>query len=849
MRNYSRCLYVAGIALIAGAGASAAGILSVVLVFPGGALDPFFADWHQWLPLVLTGLVGGAAGCAFAVLFEHRRQVETECELRESERKYRRIFEHILDVYYRSDAEGRLVMVSPSALGLLGYSSTDEMIGENIAETFYYNPGDRETFISDLKKTGEVRNYEVALKHRDGSPVFVETSSHLVYDDEGNPAGIEGVIRDITEHKKADDALKESEERYKTLVETSPNGIVMTDLEGVILYASPKANAMYAGGAGALEGISGFDIIAPCDRERARAHMEKTLEQGTSDNVDYILRRKDGTEYYAELSIAVIRDRNGKPAAFMGIIEDVSQRKKAEDALKKSGERFRRLFEHSNDAVFIHDTRGKIADVNRKACEMLGYEYAELVEIPVPKLHPEETQERSRKELKKIEHTGTVRFESVFQRRDGTHVDVEISARIIDEETGLVQGIVRDITERKKAEQEQRDLEARLHRANKMEALGTLAGGVAHDLNNVLWGLVSYPDVMLADLSDDDPLRKQVLKIRKAGEKAVSIVQDLLTLARRGVPAVEVININDIISDFLDSPECHDLKGQYRQVEWNIHLDRDIPDIAGSSVNISKTVMNLVLNSLEALNGEGSVAIATACAKTEETIKGYENIPPGEYALLRISDTGEGIAPQNMERIFEPFFTTKVMKRSGTGLGMAVVWGTVKDHKGFIDIETGPEGTEFRLYFPVTRKKRTQEDRNNDGDAQDVKGNSERVLVVDDMPEQRELLALMLKQLGYSAETAESGEKAVEFIKDRSADLIILDMNMEPGMNGFETAEKIREICPGQRCLLASGIEEAEMSQKAAELGIETCISKPYRLKTLGPVIRNELEKKRNSME
>jgi signal transduction histidine kinase len=259
--------------------------------------------------------------------------------------------------------------------------------------------------------------------------------------------------------------------------------------------------------------------------------------------------------------------------------------------------------------------------------------------------------------------------------------------------------------ERKKAEDEQRILQARLQRAQRMEAVGTLAGGVAHDLNNVLTGIVSYPDLLLLEIPEESPLRESILAIKKSGQKAVAIVQDLLTLARRGVAVTEVLNLNNIISEYLKSPEFEKLRFHYPKVKVESNFEKDLLNVLGSPVHISKTVMNLVSNAAEAMPDGGTMIISTKNRYIDRPVRGYDCVEEGDYVTLTISDTGIGISSEDMERIFEPFYAKKVMGRSGAGLAMAVVWETVKDHSGYIDAQSVQgKGTTFTLYFPVTRK-------------------------------------------------------------------------------------------------------------------------------------------------
>ena len=396
------------------------------------------------------------------------------------------------------------------------------------------------------------------------------------------------------------------------------------------------------------------------------------------------------------------------------------------------------------------------------------------------------------------------------------------------------------IIEIEQAAKENRELQERLSRSQKMEALGLLAGGVAHDLNNVLSGIVSYPDLLLMDLPENSPLRKPILTIQSSGHKAAAIVQDLLTLARRGIASSEVLNLNEIVSEYLKAPEHEMLLSHHRNVHVVTHLNPRLLLIEGSAIHLKKSVMNLVSNAAESQPDGGSITIKTENRYLDTPLKGYETVKEGDYVVLTVADTGTGISPIDLPRIFEPFYSRKVMGRSGTGLGMAVVWGTAQDHSGYIHVESVEgKGSAFELYFPVSRETLIR----NPGNVpvEDYMGNGESILVVDDMPEQREIASGILTRLGYSVSPAAGGEEAITYLKTHSADLIILDMIMAPGMDGLKTFRKIITIHPGQRAVIASGFAENDRVREVQSLGAGPYIRKPYTLEKIGLAVKNEL--------
>ena len=399
-----------------------------------------------------------------------------------------------------------------------------------------------------------------------------------------------------------------------------------------------------------------------------------------------------------------------------------------------------------------------------------------------------------------------------------------------------------EITVRQHAEEKIRESEEKLRKAQKMEAIGTLAGGVAHDLNNVLSGLISYPELILMDLPGDSPLKPSVMAIKKSGEKAANIVQDMLTLARRGVAVSEVVDLNDIIADYLKSPECAKLKQTHPGITLDVNLDPDLLGTKGSPVHLSKTIMNLVSNAAEALIDDGKVTITSENCYIDQPISGYDDIEEGDYVKLTVSDTGIGIAATDIERIFEPFYTKKAMGRSGTGLGMAVVWGTVKDQNGYIDIQsTEGRGTTIFVYLPASRQPSAS--RAPRRSIEDYKGRGEFLLIVDDVKDQRRIAAGILTKLGYRVEAVASGEAAVEYLKTRSAHLLILDMIMDPGMDGLATYKKVLQHHPAQRAIIASGYSESARVKEAQKLGAGAYVKKPYLMEKLAIAVREELDR------
>ncbi|MEW6664680.1 MAG: ATP-binding protein [Thermodesulfobacteriota bacterium] len=516
------------------------------------------------------------------------------------------------------------------------------------------------------------------------------------------------------------------------------------------------------------------------------------------------------------------------------------------DNLRKK-ENYKNLFEAAPDGVEVLDARGHIVDCNKAYLKMLGYKSEEVVGQHTSHFFSDQSRPLFQANFPILVQEGYVESEVELIPGNGGLISIWRKEKAILDEAGAFVGAVvynRDISRLKAVEEEKAILEAQLRRSQKMEALGTLAGGVAHDLNNVLGGLVSLPEFLLMQIPENSPIRSPLSIIKKSGEKAAAIVQDLLTLGRRAVAVNEVVNLNRIVEDYLMTPEFQRLASFHPNVQFETNLAENLLNVSGSPVHLSKTIMNLLSNAAEAMPKGGKVVVSTENGYLDTPIKGYDHVEEGDYVVLTVSDTGIGISREDLERIFEPFYTKKVMGRSGTGLGMAVVWGTVKDHNGYIDVQSVEgKGTTFTLYFKGTTERLAKVEMPKPMD--EYRGHGQAILIVDDIEEQRHMAAQILKTLGYSVDTAASGEEAVRYVENRPVDLLILDMIMEPGIDGLETYKRILERHPGQKAIIVSGFSETDRIRKAERLGVGQFVRKPYTLEGIGKAVRDELSNRK----
>lgn len=543
-----------------------------------------------------------------------------------------------------------------------------------------------------------------------------------------------------------------------------------------------------------------------------------------------LLAHQREIEQIVEERTAALQTTNEKLA------QEIEWRKTTEEALRESEEKYRDFVVNINDAIYSFDKGGTVSFVSPPIENILGYRPDEIIGKPFNMLiHPEEQARVKDRFLKTM--AGDIKAQEYrVEQKSGGYRWVQVSSRpmIKHGEAVGIQGVLRDLDEKKR-------LEAKLQQALKMEAIGAVAGGVAHDLNNILSGVLSYPQLMLLEMDEDDPMRESLDVIQKSGEKAAAIVQDLLTLTRRGVMTLSAVSINGIVQDYLSSPEYQSLLAHHTGVTVTFSPGNNLNNILGSYIHLSKSVMNLVSNAVEAISGNGDVNITTKNLHLGPQASEDLEVTEGDYVMLRIQDTGVGIESQYVDRIFEPFFTKKKIGRSGTGLGMAVVWGTVQDHKGHIDVTSEPgHGTTFTLYLPATHQNALVTE--NTGMDQFM-GNGETILVVDDMEDQRGIARAILTKLGYRVATVASGEEAIEWLETQSADLLLLDMIMETGMDGLETYQNIIKTNPGQKAIIVSGYSESERLKEVQKLGAIAYLKKPYLLESLGCIVRDELGK------
>ncbi len=580
------------------------------------------------------------------------------------------------------------------------------------------------------------------------------------------------------------------------------------------------------------ESITSRIIRLTSSAEKLRkGHLDVIAEEGALDELGLLGR----TFNYMAIRLREL---------ILNLEQKVEQRTKE---LTTSERRFRQLFEHSSSGVAIYEPidNGKefiIKDINYAVEKIEGLKRSDVLGQKVTEVFPGIKKFGLLDVFRKVAETGISSSHPISLYSDD-RLQGWRENYVYKLPSGEVVAVYDDLTAEKKGEEERQGMEQQLERAKKMEAIGLLAGGVAHDLNNILAGIVGYPELLLDELPKDSKFVEPLKAIHDSGQRAIAVVADLLTVARSVANIKTDNSLNEIVTEYMESPEFMMLTSLNNDIEFSLGLHSEQYAIFSSSVHIKKCIMNLVTNAVEAIDGVGQITISTMYQFVDEYMANKKGIGVGDYLVLTVSDNGPGIPSQNLGHIFEPFYTKKVMGKSGTGLGLAVVWNSMADHGGIALVESCDTGTTFSLYFPAIRQEISYTDELNP-EPENLKGNGEKILIVDDEPQLRSLAKSFLEKLGYKSTSVSSGEGAVEFIKQNNVDLILLDMQMGPGMNGHQTYKSILNHNPDQRAIIASGFSESEDVQKALQLGAADFILKPYTKNMLGQAIKDALEER-----
>ncbi|MGD0820443.1 MAG: PAS domain S-box protein [Desulfomonilia bacterium] len=737
--------------------------------------------------------------------FTKRKQAEET--IRESEKKYRTILESMQESYFEIDLKGNYTFFNDSLCEDHGYSR-QELMGMNYKA--YTTPETAKRayqFFNEIYRTGRPkRSLDHVIIRKDGSRRIIDMSISLMLSPSGEPIGFWGVGRDVTERIEAEQALKKSEERYRTILDTMEEGYFEDDLKGTLTFINDAGCRLMGYDRDELIGMTYRNYSSPETARHMYEVYHRIFESGNPEfMMDYEIIRKDGSVRTHQANAALLRDHAGEPKGFRILVRDVTERKKAEDALRLSEERYRTILDTMEEGYYEVDLKGSFTFVNDAGCRLLGYERDELVGMNYRNYHSPETARHMYEVYHPMFETGKTEFLMDYEviRKDGSVRTHQANSTILRDHAGRPKGfrvLARDITERKRAEDEKAKLEAQLLQAQKMESVGRLAGGVAHDFNNMLSVILGYTELIKLRLEPDNPLLHDLMEIERAAGRSKDITAQLLAFSRKQIISPRPMNLNDLISSTQKTlarliGEDIDLRFYPGEGLWSIRFDLS---------QMEQILVNLAVNARDAMPHGGKLTVETAnILMNEDYCRVHLGSTPGPYVLLAVSDNGSGMDKETLQNVFEPFFTTKEIGK-GTGLGLATVYGIVQQNNGFINVysEQG-QGTTFKIYLP----------RSMDGVEvseeileQPVALGSGKILLVEDDDLMRKMTTDMLKTIGYSVLAVGSPLEALSICEEKDArfDLVITDVVM-PGMSGRELRDKLGIIRPDIKVLFMSG--------------------------------------------
>ena len=880
---------------------------------------------------------------------------DAQLRLMESENRYRLLIEQSLQG--TALLQDFKIVYANEAMARISGFSVEELQGFSPEElTMTVHPEDRDMvwgrFRDRLNNKPVPSNYEFRFLRKDGTVCWVELFSNRI-EFRSRPA-IQVAVVDITERKVVQEALIREKAYFEELFEHAPEAIVLVDNDSRVLEANAEFTQTFGYTLDEIRGKSVDDILAPPELHDEAVSITETIKEGEPEYVETVRRRKDGSVIDVSIIGSPIRV-SGRQVAVFGIYRDITERKRAEIALRESDEKYRGLFNNAQVGMFrSRVSDGKLLECNERHAQMYGYRNRdECIKKFVASEHYIDPGTRETM-LQEIERNGEIRnYEARFSRKDRSVIWVRFSARLYPEKQYL-EGVVIDITDEKRAIEEmgkseekyrvlvenatdaivivqdkrirfhnprtealieysagelesrpfldfihpedrnrmqdvyrrwlleeeppstisirnmtksgeviwgevnavriqwegkpallcfirdittEKHLGAQLQQAQKMEAIGTLAGGIAHDFNNLLQAVLGYSDLLLLNRDREGFGYRELQGIQKAALRASELTQQLLTFSRKVESKLRPVNLNNEVVQVLEI-----LKRTIpKMVEIELRLERNLLSVNADPGQIGQALMNLAVNAKDAMPDGGKLTVETGnVALDEDFCKSHVGAKPGAHVFISVRDTGRGMDRETISHIFEPFYTTKGTG-TGTGLGLAMVYGIVKNHAGYISCESARrKGTEFRIYLPVIEQEALSEE-----GVEEVlpEGGTETILLIDDEKLIRDLGEKALTTFGYTVLTAPDGESAVKLYgrEYERVDLIILDLIM-PKMSGTHCFEEIKRINPGAMVIIASGYSDDGAMRKSLKKGATRFIDKPFNVKQLLRLIREVLD-------
>ena len=766
---------------------------------------------------------------------EERQRAEEG--LRESDEKYRTILENIEEGYFEVDLAGNFTYVNDSLCRIAAYNR-DELIGMNNRD--YATPETAKKMYQVFSKTyqtGEpARIVDYDIFRKDGSTRTLELSASLLANSTGEPVGFRGVVRDVTKRKQAEEALRESEERYRSLFKNNHTVMLLIDPETAdIVDANPAACSFYGWGHGELTSKKITDINTLTDEQVYQEIERAKAEQNQHFFFRHRLARDEIVDVEVFSGPIVL---NGKQLLY-SIVHDITERKQVIEALRASEEKYRTVLEANPDPVVVYDIDGKVVYYNPAFTRVFGWSLGERLGKKMDVFVPEESLPENQTMISRV--LAGESFSGIETRRytkEEKIIPVSISGAVLRDMDGNPVGSVinlRDISE-------QKNLEGQLQQAQKMEAVGTLAGGIAHDFNNLLQAIQGYTELLLMRKKEGESDWRELQEVIRASKRGAELTQQLLTFSRKVESKRRPLDLNQEVGELRELLE----RTIPKMIDVEFKLAANLKMVNADSAHLKQVLVNLAVNAKDAMAEGGKLLIETqSVTLDQEFCRRYAEVKPGDYVLFSISDTGHGMGKETLEHIFDPFYTTKEVGK-GTGLGLSIVYGIIKNHEGYITCYSRPEvGTTFRIYLPTIEPEAVPVDVLTAPEPEGLaRGGNETILLVDDEEFIRELGVDVLGRAGYTVLTANNGENALELYRQERAriDLVILDLIM-PGMGGSKCLEELLTIDPHTRVLIASGYSPDGPTKGALDAGAKGFVSKPYDTRQFLQLVREILDR------
>lgn len=744
-----------------------------------------------------------------------------------------------------SDDEGRILLVNHHVERLFGYSRK-ELLGKNI-----------DVIVPGGVRDGHPCKFEVQSRRKDGTrlsvavestPVQVEDRTFIwsqvreIPDESGNAVRMCGAVADVDDRKRAEEALRRAEERFRNILDSMVEGCMLIDFGWTYLYINEAAAKHEPGERADLVGRSMLEVHRGVENTDFFAHYRRCMEERLPSRFQTSFTISGGGTRSYQISVVPV------PEGIFVLSLDVTDREQAEKELRRSEERLRQAIRVSNTGIFDHDHSSDLVYWSPEQYAMYGVDPSTPITIAeyLSRVHPEDRERIAAAVRRAHDPAGDGFFdiEHRLVRPDGTVRWTSIRSQTFFEGVGedrhpvRTVGAANDITERKQAEADKAKLEAQLFQAQKMESIGRLAGGVAHDFNNLLTVINGYTDLLLQGVSGGDPMEKSLQEIKKAGQRAAELTQQLLAFGRKQITMPKVLNLNHLVRDVENL--LRRLIGE--DISLTTVLTPALGRVIADPSQIVQVLMNLAANGRDAMPNGGRLRIETANIELDDRYEGeHPEATPGPYVRLTVSDSGSGMDAETRAHLFEPFFTTKKVGE-GTGLGLATVYGAVKQAGGFIRVYSEPgRGSTFKIYLHRVQDA-IETERAPCSPAGTLHG-TETILLVEDQPELRQLARTILESYGYEVLEASDAEEALHLAERWSAQihLMLTDVVM-PGMNGWELANRMKRLRPDTKVIYMSGYAANASPGEIQEAGIDY-LQKPLTPDDLVCKVREVLER------